>query len=85
VFNSPSKCENLEDDEEIRNVYCRETEELVKRVTGASKVMFFDFTPRWTEKNGGSPYNLGAANVAAAPVDYVHADYTPISAPARLR
>ena len=85
VHHSPSSCANLEDDDEIKNTYYPEVEQLLLKVTGASRVIVFDHTARWTEKLGGSLYNLGEKNVAAAPVTCVHADYTDISAPNRIR
>lgn len=85
MYKSPSKCTNLEDEDQIRDIHYPEVEELVKRATGAPRVIVFDHTVRITELDGGSPFNLGAKNKAAAPVAYVHSDYTEKSAPARVK
>lgn len=82
---APSFCPNLEDDDEIKKTYYPEVEQLVQRITGATRVIVFDHTARWTEQIGGSLYNLGGHNSAAAPADFVHGDYTDVSAPNRIR
>lgn len=83
LHHSQSLCENLEDDAHIKNTYYPEVEQLVKQATGASRVIVFDHTARWTEMIGGSLFNLGSG--AAAPAPFVHGDYTEVSAPNRIR
>lgn len=81
----PSKCLNLEDDDEIKKVYYPEVEKLVMTTSGASRVMVFDHKVRHSELIGGSMHNIGAKNTAVAPGLLVHTDYTDESAPNRLR
>ncbi|MFQ5953929.1 MAG: CmcJ/NvfI family oxidoreductase [Kiloniellales bacterium] len=70
---------DLYDDDEVRGVYYPEIERLVKRVTGASKVLIFDHTRR--ADDGGKP----GARAERAPVRLVHNDYTEESGPRRVR
>jgi DUF4097 and DUF4098 domain-containing protein YvlB len=41
-YNRPSKLKSLTNEEEIRSIYYPETENLIKELTGASKVVLFD-------------------------------------------
>jgi hypothetical protein len=41
-YNRPSKLKSLTNEEEIRSIYYLETENLIKELTGASKVVLFD-------------------------------------------
>ncbi|MFZ5779450.1 MAG: CmcJ/NvfI family oxidoreductase [Pseudomonadota bacterium] len=63
--------------EEIRRVYEPEVEALVKRRTGASKVVVFDHTIRAADQ--------GVERGHRAPVRSVHNDYTEKSGPQRVR
>jgi len=65
------------DERELRDVYYREVEELVKRETGAEKVVVFDHTIRVAER--------AVARGLRAPVQLVHNDYTEKSGPQRVR
>jgi len=78
---NPTKVSNFRDDEEVKEVYYREIEDLVKEATGASKVFVFDHTVR---KSSVSNLNA-AAGGAAGSVVRVHCDYDVNSAPRRFR
>lgn len=74
----------------ILRVYYREMEELLKRTTGASKVVVFDHNIRNSDLMDGTP---GAAtrvqepgeSEVTTPVMACHNDYTVVSAPQRIR
>ncbi|BGP14447.1 hypothetical protein JCM10213_004569 [Rhodosporidiobolus nylandii] len=67
---------------EIREVYLPEVEEMLKRHTGATKVIFFDYTVRRGERQGeetpDTPENR-------KPVSRVHVDQTAASGERRVR
>ncbi len=65
-------------EEEVRAVYYPEMEKLVKRLTGASRVLIFDHNLRSTEFADES-------KVLRKPSASVHGDYTVTSAPRRVR
>ena len=65
------------DKDEIRRVYEPEVEALIKRQTGASKVVVFDHTIRAADR--------GVERGHRAPVRSVHNDYTEKSGPQRVR
>jgi hypothetical protein len=65
-------------EEEIREVYYSETAELVKRATGASRVLVFDHNLR---RDDGRP---DGEDGNRQPVRRVHNDYTEGSAPKRI-
>ena len=65
------------DKDEIRRVWEPEVEALVKRETGASKVVVFDHTIRAADR--------GVERGHRAPVRSVHNDYTEKSGPQRVR
>lgn len=62
---------------EVRAVYYPETEELLRRATGAARVLAFEHDVRSTEGRHGEDVR--------GPVHVVHDDYTEISAPERVR
>ena len=70
--------ETFDDDDEIRRVYYAEMEALLKRETGASRVLVFDHNVR--KDDGGS---AGDPDVRR-PVRRIHNDYTASSGPKRL-
>lgn len=78
----PTAVQNFADDAEIHSVYYKEMEELVKKATGAEKVILFDHTVRDTSAAVG--LNAKAGEVAA-PVTRVHTDYTDNSGPRRVQ
>ena len=65
------------DERELREVYYKEVERLVKQETGAEKVVIFDHTIRVAER--------AVARGLRAPVQLVHNDYTEKSGPQRVR
>ncbi|OAX38477.1 hypothetical protein K503DRAFT_741154 [Rhizopogon vinicolor AM-OR11-026] len=75
----PSKHTTFVDDEEIRGEYYPESIELIKEVTGASKVVLFDHTVR--RHRQGVPET---DENKRQPVVQVHVDQTPDSATARV-
>lgn len=74
-----TKVADFYDDAEVRRVYYREIDQLVRDATGASKVLIFDHTLRNTapERQSGRRIRDAAASV--------HNDYTEKSAPRRVR
>ena len=67
------------DDAEVRRVYYPEMEALVRRATGAAKVIVFDHTIRVDDSSAQ------AERKVRAPVRNVHNDFTVRSAPQRVR
>ena len=65
------------DKDEVRRIYEPEIEALIKRKTGASKVVVFDHTIRAADR--------GVERGHRAPVRSVHNDYTDKSGPQRVR
>lgn len=78
LVEEPTAVKNFFDEAEVRSVYYGEVEALLKRVTGAEKVVIFDHTlrsaPRAKESKG-----------VREPVRAVHNDYTELSGPQRVR
>jgi hypothetical protein len=68
---------NFYDEDEVRDIYYKEVERLVKAQTGAAKVVIFDHTIRVAER--------AVARGLRAPVQLVHNDYTEKSGPQRVR
>jgi len=82
VRNNPTAVKNFRDDEEIKAVYYKEMEELVKQATGAERVILFDHTVR----NTGAAVGLNAKpGEEAAAVQRVHTDYSDVSGPRRVK
>ncbi len=67
------------DEEEVRTVYYKETEELVKRASGAKRVVVFDHTLRSGDEATREAKQVGG------PVRGAHNDYTDWSGPQRVR
>lgn len=65
------------DDEDVRSTYFPEVEALIKRETGASKVVVFDHTVRTADR--------AVERGLRTPVRSVHNDYTERSGPQRVR
>lgn len=74
-----TKVRNFYDEDEVRTVYYKETEELVKQTSGAKRVLVFDHTLRAGDDG------LRAAKQVSGPVRNAHNDYTEWSAPQRVR
>jgi hypothetical protein len=70
---------NFYDEAEVRTVYYKETEELVKRTSGARRVLVFDHTLRAADNA------IREANQVSSPVRNAHNDYTEWSGPQRVR
>jgi len=79
-FHHPAKHTSFENDEEIEREYYPESVELLKQLTGASRVVFFDHTIRRRRPgvSDDTPQNR-------QPVSGVHVDQTTESAVARVR
>lgn len=67
------------DDAEVKSVYYRETEELVKQRSGAKRVVVFDHTLRSADNA------VREAKQISGPVRNAHNDYTEWSGPQRVR
>jgi hypothetical protein len=65
------------DEQEVRSTYFPEVEALIKRETGASKVVVFDHTVRTADR--------AVERGLRTPVQSVHNDYTEKSGPQRVR
>jgi hypothetical protein len=76
-----SATNNFYDEEELRQVYYPEAEQLVARVTGANRVLVFDHTIRRRVWGGVDR----APGTPRQPVTSVHNDYTVKSGPQRIR
>jgi hypothetical protein len=77
---------NFYDADEVRRVYYPETQRLLAQVTGAFKVVVFDHLVRKRDAEK-TPLTFGRppAGGTRGPVGRVHTDFTPRSAPSRLR
>jgi hypothetical protein len=67
------------DEEEVRSVYYRELDELVRRETGCTRTIVFDHTRRSGDEDTREALKI------RGPVRMVHNDYTDWSGPQRLR
>ncbi|KAI1392452.1 uncharacterized protein F4822DRAFT_391100 [Hypoxylon trugodes] len=72
------------DDEHIKAVYYPETEQLLKDVTGASKIFIFDHTIRRQPKDARAAANPDARRALRGPVNRVHIDQTYSAALSRV-
>ena len=75
----PTAMKDFFDADELKSVYYREVEELVKQVTGAKRVVVFDHTLRSGDENFRNTHHV------REPVTRVHNDYTEWSGPQRVR
>ncbi|MCY4443169.1 MAG: CmcJ/NvfI family oxidoreductase, partial [Deltaproteobacteria bacterium] len=74
-----TRMKDFYDEEEVRTVYYKETEELVKRTSGAKRVVVFDHTLRSGDEATREAKQVGG------PVRGAHNDYTDWSGPQRVR
>ena len=74
-----TRMKDFYDEDEVRTVYYRETEELVKKTSGASRVVVFDHTLRSGDEATRERQNI------SGPVRSAHNDYTEWSGPQRVR
>jgi hypothetical protein len=79
LVNHDTQVKNFYDEAEVRAVYYQETEELVKRISGAKRVLVFDHTLRAADSA------IREQNQVSSPVRNVHNDYTEWSGPQRVR
>jgi hypothetical protein len=77
--NHETKMKNFYDQDEVRDLYYKETEELVKRTSGAKRVVVFDHTLRSADQA------TREAKQISGPVRNAHNDYTDWSGPQRVR
>jgi len=75
-----SKFNDFDNDEKIKQEYYAESEKLIKDVTGASKVVFFDHTIR-----RNNPGQVEDTPDKRQPVPLVHVDQTTTSSTTRVR
>ncbi|GJJ11643.1 hypothetical protein Clacol_005879 [Clathrus columnatus] len=76
---SPSDFTDFDDDAAIKGAYYKESNEIIKKVTGARRVVMFDHTIRRNR-----PGILETSEQTRAPVSRVHVDQTPESATRRV-
>jgi hypothetical protein len=74
-----TKVKDFYDENEVRSVYYAEIEELVKRTSGAKRVLVFDHTLRSADSATREEKQI------SGPVRNVHNDYTDWSGPQRVR
>ena len=77
--NHETKMKNFYDEDEVRSLYYKETEELVKRSSGAKRVVVFDHTLRSADQA------MREEKQISGPVRNAHNDYTEWSGPQRVR
>merc|ERR1719215_2149103 len=78
---NPTAVRNFKDDEEVKKVYYKEMEDIVKAATGAERVIVFDHTVR----DGGAGTSLNVTSGVAAAVVRVHTDYSDNRGPVRIK
>jgi hypothetical protein len=81
LLSAPTVARDFASEDQIRTVYYAEAISLVKRVTGASRVVVFDHTIR-RRVPGAKDRSIG---VPRQPVPRAHNDYTVKSGPQRVR
>ncbi|HET6306631.1 MAG TPA: CmcJ/NvfI family oxidoreductase [Rhodopila sp.] len=81
LVDAPSEVADFYDEAQLAERYYSEAEALVKRATGASRVVVFDHTIRRREQ-GVADRTPG---VPRQPVTRIHGDYTELSGPQRVR
>ncbi len=74
-----TKMKSFYDEDELRDVYYKEAEQLIKDVSGAARVVIFDHTVRHGNQEDREKKLL------REPVHRVHNDYTEWSGPQRVR
>jgi len=77
--NHETKVKNFYDEGEVRSVYYAETEQLVKEISGAKRVVVFDHTLRSADPG------MREEKQISGPVRNAHNDYTEWSGPQRVR
>jgi hypothetical protein len=79
LVNHHTRMKNFYNEDEIRSVYYKETEELVKQTSGAKRVLVFDHTLRSADSATREEMKI------SGPVRNAHNDYTEWSGPQRVR
>ena len=79
LVDAPSAVKDFYDEQQLKDTYYAEVENLVKKLTGASKVMVFDHTIRDGRNTKRDERGI------REPVKRAHNDYTLKSAPQRVR
>lgn len=79
--NWPTAVQDFQDNAEVEHAYYQEIRALVKKTSGAHRVLIFDHTVRNSDNTN---LNVSKGQDSAAPVLRVHCDYTAKSAPRRL-
>ena len=74
-----TRMKDFYDEDEVRSVYYKETEELVKKTSGAKRVLVFDHTLRSADQATREEKQI------SGPVRNAHNDYTEWSGPQRVR
>jgi hypothetical protein len=74
-----TKMRDFYDEGEVRSVYYRETEQLVKETSGATRILVFDHTLRSADSGTQQEKQI------SGPVRNAHNDYTEWSGPQRVR
>jgi len=74
-----TRMKNFYDEQEVRSVYYKETEDLVKKSSGARRVLVFDHTLRSADTATREEKQI------SGPVRNAHNDYTEWSGPQRVR
>jgi hypothetical protein len=77
--NHETRMRDFYDDNEVRSVYYKETEELVRQSAGAKRVVVFDHTLRSADQA------MREEKQISGPVRNAHNDYTDWSGPQRVR
>ncbi len=78
---APTAVTDFYDEAQLEATYYKEAEDLVKRATGASRVVVFDHTIR-RRTQGAEDRTPG---IPRQPVTRIHGDYTEVSGPQRVR
>ncbi|HEX6242778.1 MAG TPA: CmcJ/NvfI family oxidoreductase [Polyangiales bacterium] len=78
LLRAPTSVVDFRDEAAIRGAYYAEAEAILKRATGAAKVVIFDHTLRWDEADHQE-------SGTREPVRRVHNDQTFVSGPRRVR
>ncbi|GAA5886558.1 hypothetical protein JCM16303_006608 [Sporobolomyces ruberrimus] len=81
ITGTTMKYEDWDNEEKIKKVYYEEVSDLLKKVTGGSKVIIFDHTIRKGEKKGEETPDTPQSR---KPVQGVHVDQTPLSGKRRV-
>ncbi|MGR2738498.1 CmcJ/NvfI family oxidoreductase [Billgrantia sp. Q4P2] len=86
LWEAPSKVINFDDEDEVKNFYYKEIEQLIKSATGADEVIVFDHLVR-QRQGEDKPLNFGRREGKGSVVPAngrIHNDYTDASGSKRL-